>query len=258
VTPTVALVTGAGSGMGKFAAHRLAERGVVVAGLDVNEAGLAETAAADAARVHPYPCDVTDQAAVETTVARIEADHGPIDRVMNAAGMAVVGSLLGQSPTEIMRVMQVNYGGTVNVTAATLPAMLERGRGELVNFASLAGWIPQPKMGAYCATKFAVVAYSEALWMENRGRGVRFACVCPPAVSTPMLPDFFAEPDDQRKARPITAEQVIDAVEHALEKDRFLVLPRPSAKMLWRVRRFTPRLLRRVLSSERFDLISAS
>lgn len=257
MTPTVALVTGAGSGMGRYGAHRLAERGVVVAGLDVNEAGLAQTAAADAARIHAYPCDVADLAAVEAAVASIEADHGPIDRVMNAAGLARVGPLLEQGPAEIMGLMQVNYGGTVNVTAATLPAMLERGHGEVVNFASLAGWIPQPKMGAYCATKFAVVAYSEALWMENRGRGVKFVCVCPPAVSTPMLPDFFADPDDQRKARPITAEQVIDAVERALAKDRFLVLPRPSAKVLWRARRFTPRALRRVLSSERFDLISS-
>lgn len=257
MTPAVALVTGAGSGMGRLAAQRLAARGAVVAALDVNEAGLAETTAGDGARIHAYPCDVSDTAAVEATVARVEADHGPIDRVMNAAGLARVGTLLAQSPVEIMQLMQVNYGGTVNVTAATLPAMLERGAGELVNFASLAGWIPQPKMGAYCATKFAVVAYSEALWLENRGHGVKFACVCPPAVSTPMLPDFFGETDNQRKARPITPEQVIDAVERALAKDRFLVLPHASAKVLWRARRFAPRMLRRVLSSDRFDLISS-
>jgi len=257
VTPTVALVTGAGSGMGRLAAQRIAARGAVVAGLDVNEAGLAETAAGDD-RIHAYACDVTDQGAVDAVVEQVERERGPIDRVMNAAGLARVGVLVEQSTDEIMRLMDVNYGGTVRVCAATLPRMLERGTGELVNFASLAGWIPQPKMGAYCATKFAVVAYSEALWMENRGRGVRLACVCPPAVATPMLPDFFGETDNQRKARPITAEQVIDAVERALSKDRFLVLPHASAKVLWRARRFTPRLLRRVLSSARFDLVRAS
>ena len=106
-------------------------------------------------------------------------------------------ALLDQDVGEMMRMMEINYGGTATVTAATLPGMLERGRGELVNFASLAGWIPQKKMGAYCATKFAVVAYTEALWQENRGRGVKFACVCPPAVSTPMLPDFFALPENR-------------------------------------------------------------
>lgn len=257
MAPTVALVTGAGSGMGRVAARRLAERGTVVAALDVNEQGLAETAAGTD-RIATYRCDVTDQAAVDQTVDAIEREHGPIDRVMNAAGLARVGTLVNQPTDEIMRLMDVNYGGTVKVTAATLPRMLDRGAGELVNFASLAGWIPQPKMGAYCATKFAVVAYSEALWLENRGRGVKFACVCPPAVATPMLPDFFAEADNQRKARPITAEQVIDAIERALAKDRFLVLPDASAKLLWRARRLSPRALRKILSSDRFDLISAS
>lgn len=257
MTPTVALVTGAGSGMGRLAAQRLAARGAVVAALDVNEAGLAETVSG-ADSIHAYTCDVTEEASVDAVVEQVERDHGPLDRVMNAAGLACVGLLVEQPTDEVMRLMDVNYGGTVRVCAATLPGMLERGSGELVNFASLAGWIPQPRMGAYCATKFAVVAYSEALWMENRGRGVRFACVCPPAVSTPMLPDFFGEADNQRKARPITPEQVIDAVERALAKDRFLVLPDASAKVIWRARRFAPRTLRRVLSSERFDIVRTS
>ncbi len=252
--PATALITGAGSGMGQLAAWHLAERGVAVAALDVDEAGLATTSARSDL-ISTYVCDVTDSAGVQHTVADITRALGPLDRVMNVAGLARVGPLAEQSPEEILRLMQVNYGGTVIVTAATLPGMLERGRGQLVNFASLAGWIPQPKMGAYCATKFAVVAYSEALWMENRGRGVTFACVCPPAVRTPMLPEFFHEADAQRRAMPIEAQSVIVAVERCLDKDRFLVLPTAGAKGLWRIRRHTPRLLRRVLGMKRFDLI---
>jgi short-subunit dehydrogenase len=254
MTPAVALITGAGSGMGQLAAWHLADRGVAVAALDVNEPGLVTTAA-HSERISTHACDVTDVAAVQRTVDEVTRALGPVDRVMNIAGLARVGPLVEQSPEEILGLMQVNYGGTVIVTAATLPGMLERGRGELVNFASLAGWIPQPKMGAYCATKFAVVAYSEALWMENRGNGVTFACVCPPAVATPMLPDFFHEAEAQKKAMPIDAQSVIDAVERGLDKGRFLVLPSASAKMLWRVRRHTPRLLRGVLGMKRFDLI---
>ncbi len=252
--PATALITGAGSGMGQLAAWHLAERGVAVAALDVNEAGLTTTSARSDL-ISTYVCDVTDGSEVRRTVADITRALGPLDRVMNVAGLARVGPLVEQSPEEILRLMQVNYGGTVIVTAATLPSMLERGQGQLVNFASLAGWIPQPKMGAYCATKFAVVAYSEALWMENRGRGVTFACVCPPAVRTPMLPDFFHEADAQKRAMPIEAQSVIVAVERGLDKGRFLVLPTVSAKALWRIRRHTPRFLRRVLGMKRFDLI---
>jgi len=86
---------------------------------------------------------------------------------------------LEQDPAEIHRVMQVNYGGVVNVSIAVLPRMLERRRGSLVNFASIAGWIPNMHPGAYCASKFAVVAYTEILHQENRDRGVHVACVCP-------------------------------------------------------------------------------
>jgi len=254
VTPTNALITGAGSGMGQIAAWKLGAAGVNVAAVDVNDGGLEQTAARDP-HVHAYRCDVTDRAEVHRVVAKVEADLGPLDRVMNAAGIARVGLLLDQDIAEMMRMMEINYGGTATITAATLPGMLERGRGELVNFASMAGWIPQKKMGAYCATKFAVVAYSEALWQENRGKGVKIACVCPPAVRTPMLPDFFARPENQRKAMPITAEAVVEAIERALDHDRFLVLPHASAKVLWRLRRHAPRVLRRVIGSQRFDLI---
>lgn len=253
MTVKVAVVTGAGSGMGQLAAWHLAEQGAHVAALDIDDAGLTTTAARDG--VTPMTVDVTDRAAVERAVKQVGAELGEIDRVMNAAGIARVGPLAEQDPEDIMRLMTINYGGTVLVNAAIVPGMLERGRGEVVNFASLAGWIPQAKMGAYCATKFALVAYSEALWMENRARGLKIACVCPPAVATPMLPDFFAQPEKRKKAMAIPPEAVVAAIEKALAKNRFLVLPHLSGKALWRVRRHTPRLLRRVLAAERFDLI---
>jgi len=109
----------------------------------------------------------------------IARQPGPIERVYNAAAIQPTGLLLEQDPAEIHRVMQVNYGGVVNVSIAVLPRMLERRRGSLVNFASIAGWIPNMHPGAYCASKFAVVAYTEILHQENRDRGVHVACVCP-------------------------------------------------------------------------------
>jgi short-subunit dehydrogenase len=253
----VALVTGGGRGMGQLAAWRLAERGFSVAVVDVNRDGLAVTAQRSPERIRAFPGDVTDRDAMRQIVKEVEGGLGPLTRVMNAAGIARVGSLLHQDPDDIMRMMEINYGGTVNVCRATLPGMLERGRGELVNFASLAGWVPQPKMGAYCATKFAVVAFSEALWMENRGRGVKFACVCPPAVQTPMLPDFFAQEGNRRKSMAIKPETVIDEIERCLGKDRFLVVPHATGKIIWRLRRHAPNLLRRALTASRFDIISA-
>ena len=99
---------------------------------------------------------------------RVESELGPIDRVMNAAAIMPTERLLNQDADLINRIMAINYGGTVNVTMAVLPGMLRRGRGDLVNFASVAGWLPTLHFGAYNASKFAVVAFTEVLYHENR------------------------------------------------------------------------------------------
>jgi len=248
------LITGAGSGMGRLAARRWASQGMDVAALDVNQAGLEETAQGQP-NIRTYACDVTSPDDVELAVKAAEADQGPTTRLLNAAAIARVGRLLDQDPEEIRRLMDVNYYGTAVVCRAVVPGMLQRGHGQVINFASLAGWIPQPKMGAYCATKFAMVAYTEALWMENDGRGVSFHCVCPPAVDTPMLPDFFAEESKRKRSMAITPEKVVDAIDRAVAAGRFLVLPSAMGKVLWRARRHAPNMLRRALRAERFDLV---
>jgi NAD(P)-dependent dehydrogenase (short-subunit alcohol dehydrogenase family) len=240
----VAFITGGGSGMGRLAARNLARDGALVAALDVSEAGLAETAQG-CEGIATYRVDVTDAAAVAAAVKQVEADLGPIDRVYNAAAIMPTGTLLDQDLASIHQIMAINYGGVVNVAKATLPGMLARGRGDLVNFASMAGWLPVLYLGAYNASKFAVVAFSEVLYHENRGRGVRFACVCPPPVATPLLkqaeenvwPRIFDE------APPIDPQQVLDAIERTLEADRLWVFPGRGTKLAWRMRRWFPGVL---------------
>lgn len=235
----VALVTGAGSGMGQLAAQRFAQSGKRVAALDVNEEGLRQTASGqDATRA--WPVDVTNPQAVEGAVREIEAELGPIDTVYNAAAILRIAPLLEQGRDTIHRIMAVNYGGTVNVTLATLPAMLERGAGTLVNFASLAGWAPSLDFGAYTASKFAVVAFSETLLHENQGRGVGFACVCSPPVATPMLDDATSKPKILEVQPAIAPAEVLDAIERALAAGRFWVFPGRGSKALWRLRRWVP------------------
>ncbi|MGH0033969.1 MAG: SDR family NAD(P)-dependent oxidoreductase [Myxococcota bacterium] len=238
----VALVTGGGSGMGRLACRRLADGGARVAALDVNEAGLAETASHGDA-IRSYPVDVTDARAVETVVAKVESDLGPIDRVMNAAAIMPTDLLMNQDADQINRIMEINYGGTVNVTMATLPGMLERGRGDLVNFASVAGWLPSIHFGAYNASKFAVVAFTEVLYHENRKRGVRFACVCPPPVKTPLLDQAKSQPKVLDQVPPIAPEKVLDAIERDLDKGVLMVFPDWNAGLIVRMRRFLPGLL---------------
>ena len=237
----VALVTGGASGMGRLASRRLAAAGAKVAALDVNEAGLRETRGADE-RIHPTVVDVTDARAVVEAVRRIESELGPIDRVMNAAAIMPTERLLNQDADLINRIMAINYGGTVNVTMAVLPGMLRRGSGDLVNFASVAGWLPTLHFGAYNASKFAVVAFTEVLYHENRKAGVRFACVCPPPVATPLLDQAKSQPKILAELPPIAPEQVLDAIERDLERGKLMVYPdRVAAATVW-LRRHLPGL----------------
>lgn len=238
----VALVTGAASGMGRLATRRLAASGARVAALDLNEPGLRETRG-DEERIHCHPVDVTDTRAVADVVRRIESELGPVDRVLNAAAIMPTDRLLDQDADLINRIMAINYGGTVNVTCAVLPGMIARGRGDLVNFASVAGWLPTLHFGAYNASKFAVVAFTEVLAHENRKSGVRFACVCPPPVATPLLDQAKSQPKILSQLPPIRPETVLDAIERDLERGKLMVYPDRNAAITVWLRRHLPGFL---------------
>ncbi len=240
----VALVTGGASGMGRLAARTLAAQGKRVAALDVNEPGLVETAAGHEG-IRTWRVDVTDPQAVAKAAEEIEAQLGPIDRVMHAAAIMPFGKLLEQDAQVIHRIMSINYGGLVNIAKATLPRMVERKRGDFVSFASMAGIIPTLLCGAYNASKFAVVAFTEVLYHENRSSGVRFACVCPPAVETPLLEQGRATawPKLLERDKPIDPKRVLDAIESTLESGKFWVFPTREARIGAFMRRIAPNLV---------------
>jgi NAD(P)-dependent dehydrogenase (short-subunit alcohol dehydrogenase family) len=239
----VALVTGAASGMGQLSAWRLAADDVTVAAVDVDEAGLGRTARR-APQVHTYCVDVRDNAAVAALVERVEDELGPIDRVVNAAAVAPTAKIAEQSVDDIRRVMEVNYFGLVNVTKAALPGLLRRGHGDLVQFGSLAGWLPSQCFGAYSATKAAVVSFTETLAHELDGRGLRIVCVCPPIVDTPLLDQVREHPPKGFEQQPrIRPEEVLDSIELALDRGQLWAFPGRGTPTLWRIRRLLPAVL---------------
>ena len=243
-TGKVALVTGGGSGMGRVAAQNCARTGAAVAILDLNEEGMAETAR-DFPSIRSYRVDITDPDRVKEVVNQVETELGPIDRLYNAAGIMPFGKLLEMDGAVTKKIMDINYGGLVNITQAALPAMVERGRGEFISFASMAGWFPLLMAGAYNASKFAVVAFTEVLYHENMNSGVQFACVCPDVVKTPLLqqardtvwPKMMDAGDSHEPG------EILDAIEACLEKGEFWVFPGKDTKRGWRMRRWFPGLM---------------
>ena len=238
----VVLVTGAASGMGRLAAQRMADAGARVAAVDVNEEGLVATADGRE-RIRVRALDVTDARGVEKWVAEVESELGPIDRVYNAAAIMPTALLLDQDIDTIRRIMDINYGGVANVSIATMRRMCERGAGDLINFASIAGWLPTPHFGAYNASKFAVASFTEVLYHETRGRGVRVVCVCPPPVATPLLDQAKSNPKILAELPPIPPEVVLDAIEAGLEAGKLWVFPGRGTAFVWRMRRFLPGLM---------------
>jgi NAD(P)-dependent dehydrogenase (short-subunit alcohol dehydrogenase family) len=114
--------------------------------------------------------------------------------------------------------------------------------------ASIAGWSPTLHFGAYNASKFAVVAYTEVLYHENRDRGVRICCVCPPPVETPLLQQAKSQPRMlERMGKPIAPDQVLDAIEEGLEKGELFVFPGRGTRFGVVMRRFFPGLVWRMV-----------
>lgn len=241
-----ALVTGGGSGMGALAAQQFAAAGAQVAILDVNEAGLKETAAGSE-NIHSYVVDITDFDAVTAAVTDFEAKHGPLDRVYNCAAIMPFGKLLEQDAHVTNKIMSINYGGLVCIARATVPGMVERGHGEFASFASMAGIIPSLIMGGYNASKAAVATYTEVLWHENLNSGVKFVCVCPPAVATPLL-NQGKETDwpklmQQSEGSELSPDVVLAAVEQDLEKGNFWCTVTREAKIGFFMRRWLPNMV---------------
>ena len=240
------LITGGGSGMGREAARRFAAQGLTVALLDVNSEGMAETADSFS-NIHSWTVDITDFDAVCAAVREVESQCGPVYRLYNCAAIMPFGKLVEQDNAIIHKQMAINYGGLVNITQAVLPGMLERGRGDFVSFASAAGLIPGLLMGGYNASKAAVAMYTEVLYHENMNSGVRFACVCPPAVATPLLDQgretAWPKLMEMNEGDEITPPQVLSAVEDDLEKGRFWVMVTGQTRFGAWMRRVFPNLV---------------
>jgi NAD(P)-dependent dehydrogenase (short-subunit alcohol dehydrogenase family) len=251
-TPRVAIVTGAASGMGRTAARRWAGQGWHVAAVDRAVEPLKELER-DHAGITAVECDVTDETAVRRAAEEITAALGPVDRLVNAAGICVAGKIGELPASEFRRVMTVNYFGTVHWVDALLPGMRARRQGEIVNFASVAGFVPTPNLSAYGSSKFAVLGYTEALAEEVQRDGIRVLCVCPPGVDTPLYTDLMAGtslgPRIQQFVKPITPDSVIEAIDRALPGKRTYVFPGRGTTAMHRMRRFAPTVTNRIFRS---------
>ena len=205
---TRALVTGAGSGIGRATAQRLAADGARVACLDIDAEGVTATVDQIGGRALGIVADITDAEAVEAALAAAAAELDGLDWVANVAGVGdFTGDVTETPPQEWSRVLAVNLTGTYHVSRAAIPHLRAAGGGAIANVASQFGLVGCLGSPAYCASKAGVVGLTRAMALDHAGEGIRVNCVCPGPVDTPMLWSGADTPQLSERERLRTAER---------------------------------------------------
>jgi NAD(P)-dependent dehydrogenase (short-subunit alcohol dehydrogenase family) len=180
----VAVITGAGSGMGRALAQQLASRGALVALADVDPDGLTETRRLVGAAAQTYRVDVSDSAAVEGFANQVQKDFGRASLLVNNAGVALRGTFAQVSLADMQWLMNINFWGVVYGCKAFQSMLLREPDAHIVNLSSVFGLMGVPGQSAYCASKFAVRGFTEVLRHELKASHVNVTCVHPGGVST--------------------------------------------------------------------------
>ena len=226
----VAVITGAGSGMGRYLAILIAKAGGDVVICDVNEDSLTETKAL----LHRYNVavsshilDVADKDAIKALPAKVIAQHGKVDLVFNNAGVTFDSSFEDLAEEQWDSVMDINLHGVVNMTRAFMPYLKERPAAAIVNTSSIFGMVAVPKQSVYHATKFAVRGFTESLAKELKGSPIQVHCVHPGHIGTNILSTAkFNESDEEPPRLPMglgpkTREEMGDAFKkHGMHPSR--------------------------------------
>jgi NAD(P)-dependent dehydrogenase (short-subunit alcohol dehydrogenase family) len=240
------VITGASSGFGLAMTRAFLTEGATVAMLARNPDRLAQAAAEFGDCVLALPCDVSDRASVDQVVTKILARFGHIDILINNAGSGLIAPFDHIPVADARALFDTNFFGAFNLTQALLPHLKQRKTGHIVNMASVAGLRGIPNSSMYCASKAALIAFSESLRIELRDHGIAVTVVCPSRTNdTPFVErarkygniQLYKVPDG------FTTDMVVRATLDAIvSRKRVVVIPF-HAKLLHLLNKFTPGLV---------------
>jgi NAD(P)-dependent dehydrogenase (short-subunit alcohol dehydrogenase family) len=210
----IAVVTGAGSGVGRSVAQKLAAAGWTVALVGRRESPLGDTAGLNPERMSAYPCDISNAAAVDRAFSAIRNQLGPVELLVNAAGTNVPQrSLEHLSVADYQEIINTNLNGSFYWVRAVLPEMRANRSGTIVNIVSDAGLTANTFSGAaYAASKFGQTGLTQAINAEERKNGIRAIAISPGEIDTPILEKRPNPPSMELRARMLKPEDVADCV----------------------------------------------
>jgi NADP-dependent 3-hydroxy acid dehydrogenase YdfG len=238
LTGQVVAITGAARGIGRATAQAFLREGMKVAIGDLDFATAQQTAKELGHGTVAFQLDVTQRASVKDFLDGVEAQLGPIDVLVNNAGIMQVGhTIWDEDDATTQRMIDINVNGVMFGVKEVVPRMLSRGRGHVVNIASTAGKGGFPGGGTYCGTKHYVVGLSEALRAELRGTGIEVSCVMPVVVNTELASGL----QNTRGVKLIQPEDVANEIVAALKEARFDVFVPRSVAGITKVMNLLPR-----------------
>lgn len=210
LTHKIALVTGAGSGIGAAIAVTFAAAGARVYVTDRKEAAARATVSSLRGAATSFTLDVTDEQQCVERARQLLDESGRLDVLVNCAGIGHVGTILQTGGDDLDRVYACNVRGVFNVSKAFVPSMLQRRSGSIINIASVGGVVGIRDRVAYCTSKFAVVGLTKSMALDHALDGVRVNCICPGRVETPFVAKRLAEyPDPEQARREMTESQAV-------------------------------------------------
>jgi len=245
-----ALVTGASSGLGEAFARKLSERGYRVALVARSEDKLRKLAEELGDDAEVLPCDLTDHSARDRLVAEVESRGLDVEVLVNNAGFGVYKDVAESDRERELEQVRINVEAVVDLTHRFLPAMLERGRGAIINTASTAAFQPIPGNAGYSASKSFVLTFSDALHEEVRKKGVTVTALCPGPVRTGFQDASDAHDFAEKLPKPAwkPPEFVVERALKATDRGKRMVVPGAPNRISGAMARFSPRpVLLRVL-----------
>src|SRR4051794_34422234 len=230
LTGKVAVVTGGARGIGQALARALAREGAIVAIGDLDGAGAQAAAAELGGRSLGLPLDVTDRPAFAAFLDEVERRLGPLDILINNAGIMPLAPLDQEDDASVTRQLEINLHAVIFGTQEAMRRMRPRHTGHIVNVASLAGRAAAPGLATYCASKHAVIGLSEAVRAELRGTGVEVTVVMPGFAAT----ELAAGVPDLRGVPRVTPDEIAALTIDAIKHSRFDVwAPKRLAGVMW-------------------------